>query len=218
MKEYTWSDYRNARATLGGPIHTSDHDSLRMHLVEDAWSGLMKDPAVREVEHRAGKLGLPTDHQIEDHLVFERGIAADAVGDLALAKVAALLRPTRTGRRRKEEKDSADLVIAALTLHHGYQNGNVANDEPATNRSLAEMWNRGGKPGKRKLADNALTRFLNNKGGMKKYQVACRNGKILGLLADWNREGLSHLAGLRPNEASPNDLPAGKRRLKPASR
>src|SRR5262245_30936460 len=39
----------------------------------------------------------------------------------------------RTGRPKKTEKGSQVLVLAALTKHHGYQDGAVTNPEPATN-------------------------------------------------------------------------------------
>src|SRR5262249_46884773 len=50
----------------------------------------------------------------------------------------------RVGRPKKDEKDSAAVVIAALCRHHGYQeDGSVANYEPATNRGLAAEHNKG---------------------------------------------------------------------------
>src|SRR5579871_95860 len=57
----------------------------------------------------------------------------------------------RTGRRKKTEKDSASLVVAALNKWHGNEGGSVTNHEHATNRGLGEKFG---------LSKNALSRFL----------------------------------------------------------
>jgi hypothetical protein len=109
----------------------------------------------------------------------------------------------RTGRPKKAEKDSATRVVAALNVHHGYQNGVVANYDPATNRRLAAVVNARLRPGDRGLSDNALTRFLSDRldGGYKEYEAACRTGRIGTFLALWNRELPSRLARLRSHES-----------------
>ena len=98
----------------------------------------------------------------------------------------------RTGRPKKTEKDSATKVIAALSRHHGYQEGGSAmNHDPATNRGLADDF---------ELSENALSRFLKGHGGYTKYKAACRNGTIDTLLALWNRECAARLAALLREE------------------
>ena len=106
----------------------------------------------------------------------------------------------KRGRRKKTEKDSATRVIAALTLHHGYEGGGVTNPEPATNRGLAKRFD---------LAANSLSRFLRDqfpkvKSPDAKYKAACRNGTIGGLLVMWNRESVPRFAELLPHETNRN--------------
>jgi hypothetical protein len=102
----------------------------------------------------------------------------------------------RSGRPLKSEKDSATKVIAALNAHHGYgEGGSVTNPEPATNRGLAESYD---------LSANALSRFLAGmlgEHGHKRYEIACRNGKIGAMLALWNRELPRRHADLLPHES-----------------
>ena len=107
----------------------------------------------------------------------------------------------RTGRPKKIEKDSATLVVAALSKWHGYEGGSVTNPEPATNRGLADGYG---------LSPNALSRFLKDrfpeeKNPHKKYDAACRNGTIGTLLALWNREPPSRHADLLPHESGRED-------------
>lgn len=113
----------------------------------------------------------------------------------------------RTGRPRKDEKDSATKVIAALTKHHGYENGSVTNFEPATNRGIAHEYG---------LSQNALSRFLNEKlgkgnpksGGHKGYIAACNRDARIGigaLLTLWQGEVPERLAELLPHESGRDD-------------
>jgi hypothetical protein len=98
----------------------------------------------------------------------------------------------KTGRPKKTERDSATKVIAALSKHHGYEEGGSAmNHDPATNRGLADDFD---------LSENALSRFLKGHGGYTKYKAACRNGTIDTLLALWNRECAARFAALLPEE------------------
>jgi hypothetical protein len=101
--------------------------------------------------------------------------------DLSNLAVSFSGQPTKRkiGRPKRTEKDSATKVISGLTAHHGYENGSVTNDQPATNRSLAKKYD---------VGPNALTRFLESCGGYKRYKTACMNGTIRRLLAQWNRE------------------------------
>jgi hypothetical protein len=106
-------------------------------------------------------------------------------------------RARRSGRRKKTEKDSAPLVVAALNKRHGYEGGSVTKYEPATNRGLADRFG---------TSPNALSRFLKDqfpkeKKPGKKYQAACRNKTIGGLLALWNRELPGRMADLTPGES-----------------
>ena len=107
----------------------------------------------------------------------------------------------RTGRRKKTEKDSATLVIAALTGWHRYENGSVTNYESATNRGLAKKYD---------LAQNALSRFLKEQFPEearpgKKYQVMCRTNKLHTWLATLNREAPDRLPGLQSHESGRED-------------
>jgi hypothetical protein len=105
----------------------------------------------------------------------------------------------KTGRPKKEEKDSATKVVAALSAHHGYEEGmSVTNPEPATNRGLRRYG----------VSGNALTRFLKDKlgeDGHKQYRTACRTGRISVLLRVWRRETPSHVLGLLPHESGSED-------------
>ena len=102
----------------------------------------------------------------------------------------------KTGRPKKNEKDLATKVTAALGAHHKYKtDGSVTNYEPATNRDLAEKYG---------LSENALSRFLTDKlgkDGHKQYAAACRGKKIDTFLALWNRELPGRLAKLMPQES-----------------
>lgn len=92
----------------------------------------------------------------------------------------------RKGRPSVEERDADTLVITALILHHQYDNGAVGNYEPATNRGLAETFN---KRGKARIANNALSRFLDRHGmDDTAYKVKCRDRTIGLKLAQWNRD------------------------------
>jgi hypothetical protein len=106
----------------------------------------------------------------------------------------------RTGRPRKDEKDSATKVIAALTAHHGYGEGlSVTHYEPATNRGLAEEYG---------LSKNALSRFLTAKlgeDGHKKYEISCRKKEIGTMLALWRGDLPGHLPDLLPSESGIGD-------------
>jgi hypothetical protein len=107
----------------------------------------------------------------------------------------------RTGRPKKTEKDSATKVIAALSKHHGYENGSVTNYAPATNRGLAGQYRLGG---------NALSRFLKERFPKeakphKKYEAACRDGSLGALLMFWNRELPSCLPDLLPHDRAHED-------------
>ena len=79
-------------------------------------------------------------------------------------------------------------MFEALNLHHGYEKGSVTNYEPASNRELAEMWNKRRKTADYKLASKRALRFLTDHGGSKQYTIACHNETIGSLLARWNRE------------------------------
>jgi hypothetical protein len=145
------------------------------------------------------------------HFHFE--LLADTAAVLAFqaelqleARQAATLRQQRlqtarrqTGRPKKEEKDSATKVVAALSAHHGYREGmSVMNREPATNRGLKRYG----------VSGNALSRFLNAKlgeGGHSQYKVACRNGRIGTLLALWRRELPGRHLILQPHESGRED-------------
>ena len=103
----------------------------------------------------------------------------------------------RVGRPTNTEKDSTTRVLAALTVHHSYENGSVTQFAPATNRGLAEQF---------ELSPNALSRFLRSRfphepKPHKKYAAACRNGTIGSLLMRWNRELPGHLADLTAAES-----------------
>ena len=103
----------------------------------------------------------------------------------------------RVGRPKNTEKDSATIVLAALTAHHGYENGSVTNFEAATNRGLAAQFG---------LSPNALSRFLKSRFPLeqkphKKYVAACRNRTIGSLLMLWNRELPAHMAELTTAES-----------------
>ncbi len=98
------------------------------------------------------------------------------------------------------------MVVAALSVHHGYgEGGSVTTYDRATNRSLAEAANRGLRTGERGLSENALTRFLKDRGGYKKYATACRQRTIGTLLALWRRELPERLADLLPSESGRGD-------------
>ena len=56
----------------------------------------------------------------------------------------------KTGRPKRDEKDSATKVISALTTHHKYENGSVLNFEPATKSDMKKLG----------LSEAALSRFL----------------------------------------------------------
>ena len=103
----------------------------------------------------------------------------------------------KTGRPKKNEKDSATKVIAALSKWHEYDNGSVINPEPATNRGLAKEYDG--------LAQNALTRFLKDRGGCKKYKSACHDGSIRALLALWRGELPNRHLRLRSHESGRDD-------------
>jgi hypothetical protein len=99
----------------------------------------------------------------------------------------------RIGRPKKTEKDSATKVIAVLSKWHGYEDGSVTNLEPATNRGLAD--------GKFGLSANALTRFLANRGGYKRYASACHQRSVGSLLMLWRGELPDRHARLLPHES-----------------
>jgi hypothetical protein len=99
----------------------------------------------------------------------------------------------RTGRPKRGEKGSSELVIAALSKWHGYEDGSVTNPTPAKNRDLTDE-----KYGR--LSGNALTRFLDGKGGYKWYAAACRKGSIGVVLAGWRGEILDRHPDLLPDE------------------
>jgi hypothetical protein len=107
----------------------------------------------------------------------------------------------RVGRPTNTEKDSATIVVAALTSHHGYENGAVTQFAPATNRGLATQFG---------LSPNALSRFLasrfpHEQKPHKKYVAACRNGTIGLWLMLWNRESPRHMAELTTAESGRRD-------------
>ncbi|HZZ81469.1 MAG TPA: hypothetical protein VFE62_23405 [Gemmataceae bacterium] len=125
------------------------------------------------------------------------------------AETPATQRKRRAGRPKKDERDSAAKVIAALNLHHGYDKGSVTNTEPAKNRQLAENFKGLG------LAKNALTRFLADKfgeDGYKKYRAACLNTTIGTLLRTWNGETPDHHAALQDEEEGMESKQRGQRR------
>jgi hypothetical protein len=114
----------------------------------------------------------------------------------------------KTGRPKNSEKDSATKVVAALSMHHGYEGGSVTNYEPATNRGLVDVANRRLAAGERGLSENALSRFLTDKlgeGGHNKYAAAWHQGAIGTFLALWRREAPERLAGLLPHESGRED-------------
>jgi hypothetical protein len=125
-----------------------------------------------------------------------------ATAGQAISTPAGVSDPTarrKTGRPKKEEKDSATKVVAALSAHHGYGEGmSVTNREPATNRGLRQYG----------VSGNALSRFLNAKlgeGGHRKYKAACRTGRIGVLLSVWRGETPSRLLDLQPHESGRED-------------
>jgi hypothetical protein len=107
----------------------------------------------------------------------------------------------RTGRPKKTEKGSDTKVVAALSAHHGYgERMSVTNNQPATNRGLAEAY---------KVGPNALSRFLAvklGKEGHKQYEIACRRETIGNLLALWRGEMPGRLADLLPEEYGRGEL------------
>ncbi|MBI1913227.1 MAG: hypothetical protein HYS12_00460 [Planctomycetes bacterium] len=111
----------------------------------------------------------------------------------------------RPGRPKKTEKDSATFVVAALNKWHGYEGGCVTNYEPASNRGLADLFNKGSKHKDYRLSENALSRFLKERfpgeeKPHKKYKVACHTETIDTLLALWNRELPARHAELRDDD------------------
>lgn len=97
------------------------------------------------------------------------------------------------GRTPNHEKSSDDHVLTALCLWHGFDNGSVNNEKPATGPALARLVKpKPHEKGKKQLQDNALFRFLNHpgkkRGGFTAYRAACRSGRIGSKLAQWRAE------------------------------
>jgi len=68
---------------------------------------------------------------------------------------------------RGKAADSDEKIIAALRLHHKYENDGCLNTEPATNTELAELVG---------VHKGTVTRFLNRKfGGRKAYLRSCHS-------------------------------------------
>ena len=112
----------------------------------------------------------------------------------------------RPGRRKKSERDSDSLALAALCKHHGLDGNSVGNFEHATNRGLAAEFNKGKKANELKLSENALSRFLKNKNyALRKYKVACCDKSIGTVLALWRGELPSRLAKLKDDEQDHHD-------------
>lgn len=144
------------------------------------WATLSPPERVPWMEDAAAKL---PDNEPKDSSEEQ---AEPTKEETAKPVTTAVQKPTRRrpGPRANAEKDSATIVVAALTKHHGYENGSVGHYTPATNPGLAEKYG---------LANNALTRFLSDKGGVSGYKQACTSEKIGVLLKVWNREVSTHV-------------------------
>jgi hypothetical protein len=107
------------------------------------------------------------------------------------------IKSRRGGRPRKKEKDGDLKTLAALNIHHGYDNGVVGNLTPATNRDLVSLG----------ASSAALTRFLKKKlpeNPSASYRAACRSKRIASLLQFWNGEMPTRNATLG-NEEPPEE-------------
>ncbi|QDT39233.1 hypothetical protein [Stratiformator vulcanicus] len=94
----------------------------------------------------------------------------------------------RRGRPSKGESDKETLIIAALSRHHGYDNGSLLNDEPIAVKSFADL-------PQNDFSAASLSRFFEKHfSGYKGYKAQCVNGKLAMTLSLLNRELPSRLA------------------------
>jgi hypothetical protein len=102
-----------------------------------------------------------SERKVIDHNIPVRlprlGVRLTRDGSAALAlydmrKEGSAAKPKHGGRRRRSEAPNEEKVLAVLCLHHGYENGEVSNHEPATARGLKAQFG---------LSTAALSRFLN---------------------------------------------------------
>jgi hypothetical protein len=160
---------------------------------------MANDPAFRAIRlwcRRNGDI-----EALKDHLIAERRIEADDLGDLPMAKVAEMLKPAvqrRIGRTRENEKSKDQLVVSAFTRHHQLQpDGSIGNQEPATVRGMAKEYN---------LTTAAVSRFFQrkfkSKDAHKSYVATCNRGEIGLKLALWSGNmPAKHFADLLPHES-----------------
>jgi hypothetical protein len=186
---------------------------IRHHLVKYAIVELGVPPAYAPqyaAAHWDEMLDEALPESMSEEYEYLRGVCSTEyyVDDLLALDNAAETRPAaatparhKTGRPRKTDKGSTELVVAALRKHHGYEDGSVTNYEPAKNATLEKKY---------KLANNALTRFLAAKyPGERRpyrcYEVACRNRSIGAQLRLWSGELPMHATRLLPHDSGSAD-------------
>lgn len=98
--------------------------------------------------------------------------AADAEGARENPQYPATAPRKRSGRKPKSERDANLIVLANLRRWHRYEPGCVANDDPAPSSELAIGTS---SPS----VSRAISKFF---GSRKKYEAACRNGTLAGIL------------------------------------
>jgi len=79
--------------------------------------------------------------------------------------------PLKTKKRSTTGGDARTKLIAALTTHHGYDNGSCDNVEPIGNNALARL---------AEVANSTASAFLKKQfGGRSEYSRACADSCVL---------------------------------------
>jgi len=94
-------------------------------------------------------------------------------------------RSTRRGRPSKRDRSARELVIAALTEHHKYEeDSSIGNHDPATTGRLAEL-----AGVSKSTVSVVLGELFGDSGnGYRRYQVACRNETLGQRITVWRGE------------------------------
>lgn len=117
--------------------------------------------------------------------------SVDAIWQPAKARMASAPGQTSAAPKRSTEKNEAQVkLIAALTRHHGYENGSCSNFEPIASNELARQAH--------VAKSTASTFFKNEFDNHRAYKNACMNRtKLVAMLKLLNNEYRPHhLLGL----------------------
>lgn len=171
-------------------IRDFHHEELRRQTPIVTSGAIPHLPPINQTELKNMVYQLDKALNVMRDRIFSHDLLVDIGGNQHTTTIKNKEDRKQRGRKRKHEKDSDQLVIAALAKHHQYDSGSVLNYEPATNRGLAKNY---------KLSNNALSRFFEDKGGIDEYRHWCINQTIGIKIAVWRGELDQHLH-LRPEE------------------